>query len=617
MRKAAIAIIAALLVTFAALAYLAVASKAPTYDEPLHALGAWQHLHLKDFRVNPEDPPLWQYWAALPNGRGAIRADTTSKIFDDVATDIDGEWNYTVETLFRTAGNDGDTFIMRSRRMMLIIALALGVVVAWWSWKLAGPVAAVVATMFFALDPNILGHAPLVKNDISLTLITVALACAIWCAGKKVTIWNTAAFTLLCAAAVTTKFSGLFLGPIAALMLIIRALFPAPWPVFKHTLDSLSTRLAAAVGLCVAAAIVSYFGIWAAYGFRFTGTPNQSIRFGWTQMMIYTATADITRQRGVEPTDPEIIRQWKPTFVPTTLVRMYQSRVLPEAWLYGLLYTYQSALARKTYLLGEYSWTGWWYYFPLTIVYKSPLTLLLCGAVAAAMGYNVYKHRDPKKRQYLNGPWKVVCLATPPLIYLLIAMRSNINLGLRHVLPIFPFLYIGLGLAAARIFALKPAVARRWFGVIFLALAAETALAFPNFIAFFNAAAGGSRGGLDLLGDSNLDWGQDLRLLSEWRQKHSEGQLYLIYFGLADPWYYGIDEYVNLPSGYKFGPVPPKQIPMTPGTLAVSATMLQGIYGDDTSRMIFHTLRTKAKPKEVLGGTIYLYDWPIVELPLE
>src|SRR5688572_3682730 len=123
MRQASLAIIVVLLSAYAALAYFAVASKSPTYDEPLHALGAWQHLYGGDFRVNPEDPPLWHYWAALPNGRHAIRADTSSELFAMVLNDIQHQWEYTVETLFRVAGNDGDTFILRSRVMMLIVAV--------------------------------------------------------------------------------------------------------------------------------------------------------------------------------------------------------------------------------------------------------------------------------------------------------------------------------------------------------------------------------------------------------------------------------------------------------------------------------------------------------------
>src|SRR5688572_28964421 len=86
--KVAIVACAGLLIVFALLAHFAVASKSPTYDEPLHAVGAWLHLHKGDFRVNPEDPPLWHYWAALPNGPNALNPRMEEDFFKDVATDV-------------------------------------------------------------------------------------------------------------------------------------------------------------------------------------------------------------------------------------------------------------------------------------------------------------------------------------------------------------------------------------------------------------------------------------------------------------------------------------------------------------------------------------------------
>src|SRR6185437_1036022 len=96
-----------------------------------------------------------------------------------------------------------------------------------------------------------------------------------------------------------------------------------------------------------------------------------------------------------------------------------------------------------------------------------------------------------------------------------------------------------------------------------------------------------------------------------WQQQNPNQRLYLIYFGLADPWAYGI-KYINFPGGYKIGAV--YQISNDPGVLAVSATMLQGIYADEDSRKIFATI-AKLTPFDVLGGTIYLYHWPPPELP--
>src|SRR5438094_421225 len=91
---------ALLLLTFTSLAWMAARAKSPTYDEPLHAVGGWLHLHDHDFRVNPEDPPLWQYWLALPNGRGALHADTNSAAYRAALADVNLQWPFVVNTLY-------------------------------------------------------------------------------------------------------------------------------------------------------------------------------------------------------------------------------------------------------------------------------------------------------------------------------------------------------------------------------------------------------------------------------------------------------------------------------------------------------------------------------------
>ena len=141
--------------------------------------------------------------------------------------------------------------------------------------------------------------------------------------------------------------------------------------------------------------------------------------------------------------------------------------------------------------------------------------------------------------------------------------------------------------------------------VLALALAAESFRAFPNYIPFFNTAAGGTRGGIRWLGDSNLDWGQDLPLLAEWQHAHPDRELHLAYFGLADPAYYGI-RYHNAPAGYAFGSEPPATELPTSGVLAVSASVLQGVNSTDLhGPYVGFRERT---PTQILGGTIYLFD---------
>jgi hypothetical protein len=117
-----------------------------------------------------------------------------------------------------------------------------------------------------------------------------------------------------------------------------------------------------------------------------------------------------------------------------------------------------------------------------------------------------------------------------------------------------------------------------------------------------------------LVGDSSLDWGQDLRLLAQWQQEHPDQRLYLCYFGTADPSAYGVHaSYIAHPTGWPpWGPW--EQDLRQPGTLAMSATNLQVIYGPEELRENYRKIFGSLKPKEVLGGTIYLYDWPLPRL---
>jgi hypothetical protein len=275
-----------------------------------------------------------------------------------------------------------------------------------------------------------------------------------------------------------------------------------------------------------------------------------------------------------------------------------EHRLLPQAFLFGVLHVHMSAVVRQSYLLGQLSESGWWYYFPVAMAVKTPIATVVAIAGAAWMAMA----RRAKWWNDLQRRWLAMCLLTPALLYTLFLMQSNLNLGLRHILPVYPLAYIAIGIVAAKFWS------RILLTIMALALAVESLAAFPNFIPFFNIAVGGSRGGFAILGDSNLDWGQDLKPLSKWyktwRTDHPKEKFYLCYFGIADPAYYGID-YVNLPGGWGLGP--PTTMPSEPGVIAISATRLQGIYTPDLERL-YAPLRAQ-KPMAVIGGSIYLYPF--------
>jgi hypothetical protein len=241
------------------------------------------------------------------------------------------------------------------------------------------------------------------------------------------------------------------------------------------------------------------------------------------------------------------------------------------------------------------------------MLFKTPTATLIALAVATVAALITFRARITSIRA---DAWPAVCLGVPIVLYSAFALTSHLNIGVRHMLPIYPFLFLIVGRFASHA-ATTLASSRRKLvyalgAVLACGLLAETLGAYPNFIPFFNLPSGGARGGLRLLSDSNLDWGQDLPLLAEWQSRHPNERLYLCYFGSVDPPFYGI-RYLNLPNGHSIDR--PAHLPTAPGVIAISASKLQGMYVDPDVRPFYDGLRARP-PREVLGGSIYLYDYP-------
>jgi hypothetical protein len=177
-------------------------------------------------------------------------------------------------------------------------------------------------------------------------------------------------------------------------------------------------------------------------------------------------------------------------------------------------------------------------------------------------------------------------------------MTSRIDLGIRHLLPFYPFFFVGI---AAGFFTLVRAGWRRWTGplliVACLLLAAESLSAFPGYLSFFNLVSGGTRRGPYYLLDSNIDWGQDLKNLKLYMSTHPARPYCLEYFGNADPAYYGMNV------GYVARTNQPKERQDMDCMAAISVTLLYELYEAPGS---FTWLRA-LKPVDRVGS-IWIYD---------
>jgi len=367
--------------------------------------------------------------------------------------------------------------------------------------------------------------------------------------------------------------------------------------------NSRGKKIAVAISICFAAIIVTYIGLWACYGFRYDGGPN-GMRSDTTYYVQLLRRMQVIVQTNGHFTQADL-DAWKMPFSTRVMLYMEDKRLLPQAWTAGFILTQFGNIGRGAYLMGNKYIGGRWFYFPMAALFKTPLATIIAIILAIIVGFIVRRQgvlRDPSNR------WTFIALGLPMLVYAVALETSPLNIGLRHALTMYPFVYLAVALAVkwawqrGGLTAWQSSPGRTVVLALAALLAAETAAAFPNYIAFFNMIFASHR--LRLLSDSNLDWGQDLPALKAWQVEHPDVPLYLEYFGLCDPLAYGI-RYTNVPGGYIFGTQP--SWPDKPGVVVISATDLQLLYSNGRNDLAIYF--QGRKPDMILGDTLYLFNF--------
>lgn len=249
------------------------------------------------------------------------------------------------------------------------------------------------------------------------------------------------------------------------------------------------------------------------------------------------------------------------------------------------------------YFWGEVSHTGWIGYFPLAMLLKLPL-----GSLALIAGTLFLPGMCPRWTRR-----DAVFVLLPTGLFFGGMMLSGVNIGVRVVLPVFPPLFVLAGRLAAR-----PKTYLR--SVLVTAAVIATGYASdsvaPHQLAYFNRLGGGPAGGIQYLGDSNLDWGQDLPGLKAWQDQEGVPIVYLAYHGTAPPRAYGI-RYQWLPSSGYLEPPPTDHVPRDAERhiVVISATCLQGIYLPVYGKAptLYRWLLDR-QPTTVIGHSLYVFD---------
>lgn len=242
------------------------------------------------------------------------------------------------------------------------------------------------------------------------------------------------------------------------------------------------------------------------------------------------------------------------------------------------------------YLLGERSPDGWLSYFGIVVALKTPLTTLILFVVAIVL---LTRHRRWRETIYL---W------LPPLGLFALASYGRLNIGYRHILPILPFMWLLIGETVP--YWQRSRYWQRWRVTrwLLLGLLAWYALfslwQLPDYLPYFNEAVGGSVQGSRYLGDSNLDWGQDLPLLTAFAAENADEMVGYSYFGpIGDAERVMGDSLLESAVFHAANPAT--------GLYAISASHIQGLKLDDPDA--FDWFRAQS-PIASLGDSIFVYD---------
>lgn len=250
----------------------------------------------------------------------------------------------------------------------------------------------------------------------------------------------------------------------------------------------------------------------------------------------------------------------------------------------------KSRTGHPAFLMGRYSDHGWWYFYPLVFLIKTPIAITVLLASATALTIAVRKRVD----------FDVLYLLAPVVLTFLFFMVSGGAIGMRYLLPVYPFMFVVIGSLC-----LHGVGIRRMAYCLTLWCVAATLHASPHYLEYVNEAFGGARNAYNCVVDSNLDWGQGLKELKAFMDRNGVERISLSYFGADAPQRYGIN-YDWLPSHYLYDPAPETRSGIKQDQLiAISVTNLQGVYLD--SRDEFAWLKSH-EPVAKIGNSIFVYD---------
>ena len=531
-----------------------------TWDEPEHIAAGIELLDKGHYEYDTEHPPLARLFLAVgPYLAGARSFGTPPPDGTQEGKDI----------LY--SGGHYERYLLLARAGTLPFLVLLLLATWLWARKLfESDVASLLAVLLLVSVPPILGHAALATLDIAAAATTLLALYSLenWLTSGR---WEEAVlFGVTSGIAIASKFSAV---PFIALSLIVLGIVQGlnsgriAWETHvHHPWWVLRSRLTGAV-LAGLAALVPLLAV---YAVRSPDVSGVEVRYDW-------AVDYMLSRSGFDHT----LGVWlSHTWLPRELKDLFNGVIAVKA---------HNDAGHRSYLLGQVSLDGWWYFYLVTLAVKTPLPLLAGGSVGLAwLARTGWRERDG---------WALAPLVLVLTILAFASLFSRINIGIRHLLILYPFLALGAAYLVQRTWQLIGSLTEprlRWPAAAVLVglLAWQLSTlwrAYPDYLPYFNETVSDPQ---HVLVDSDLDWGQDLKRLELRAQALQIPLLHLAYQGTAD---------------LAREPLPPVQ-PLKPrqpvsGWVAISALARTRNPSD-------YAWLNAYKPLERVGHTIDLYYIP-------
>lgn len=555
-----------------------------TFDEIAHIPAGYSYLTQQDYRINPEHPPLVKDLSAVPLLFLNLNFPTNVPEWSELINGM--QWDMGKIFLYK-AGNNTDKILHYSRFPIMLIAILFGYILFAWTRKLYGNSVALLTLTFYALSPTIIAHSRYVTTDIGAAFgFFISLATFVNFLNNQ-TKKNLIIAGVVFGIAQLMKFSIMLLAPIFVILIIL-------WAIIENygNLKNIFKKSFELGGKLILIGIISLMVVWPVYEFHILNYPMER-QINDIENTITNPDAKIFKEGLVLLSKNEITRPLGEYFFGITMV-------LKRAIGGNNAYFMNTVASRAT---------PW--YFPVLYATKEQLAfhlLTLIGIIFAVL--NIVKIKEKgivPTINWMKNNFAIVAMIVFIFIYLLQSITGNLNIGIRHVLPTLPFIY--LLVARQIIMWMEKYDIKKYLLIAGLLLWMLISIIFtaPYFLSYYNILGGGTFNGYKIATDSNYDWGQDMYRLKDFVEKNNIDKIAIDYFGGGNPSITFGDKYEIWWSSK--GPLP-ENIKW----LAVSANTITGAQATPVRGFILEEKDTYSwlkgvKPYARAGSSIFIYKF--------